>query len=175
MTKEKMQKTLEAFDRELKTIRTGRPNPSILDRVSADYYGVQTPIKNMANISILDGRSIEIKPFDKGSIKLIEKAIQDSDLGFTPNNDGTRILINVPELTKERREQLAKLVKKQAEEAKVSVRNIRRDEMELIKKLDGGSEDEKKKLQDDIQKITDEFIKKIDELSANKEKEILTI
>ncbi|MCE2929636.1 MAG: ribosome recycling factor [Candidatus Caenarcaniphilales bacterium] len=170
-----MNKALEALDRELKTIRTGRANPAILDRISADYYGTQTPIKNMANIGIVDGRTIEIKPFDKGALKAMEKAIQDSDLGLTPTNDGSRLLISIPDLTKERRQELAKLVKKQSEEAKVAMRNIRRDEMDEIKKIEAGSEDEKKKLQDDVQKITDDFIKKIDEMASAKEKEILTI
>lgn len=173
--KDRMNKALEALDRELKTIRTGRANPSILDRISADYYGTQTPIKSMANIGIIDGRTIEIKPFDKSSLKAMEKAIQDSDLGLTPTNDGSRLLISIPDLTKERRQELAKLVKKQAEEAKVVIRNIRRDEMDEIKKIDVGSEDEKKKQQDDVQKITDDFIKKIDEMASAKEKEILTI
>jgi ribosome recycling factor len=173
--KDRMNKALEALDRELKTIRTGRANPAILDRISADYYGTQTPIKNMANIGIVDGRTIEIKPFDKGALKAMEKAIQDSDLGLTPTNDGSRLLISIPDLTKERRQELAKLVKKQSEEAKVAMRNIRRDEMDEIKKIEAGSEDEKKKLQDDVQKITDDFIKKIDEMASAKEKEILTI
>jgi ribosome recycling factor len=123
--KDRMNKALEALDRELKTIRTGRANPAILDRISADYYGTQTPIKNMANIGIVDGRTIEIKPFDKGSLKAMEKAIQDSDLGLTPTNDGSRLLISIPDLTKERRQELAKLVKKKQSEKELAYRKSR--------------------------------------------------
>lgn len=172
---QRMQKALEALEKEFLTIRTGRANPTILDRVHADYYGSQTPIKSMANISVTDGRTLEIKPFDKSALKAIEKAIQDSDLGLTPTNDGNRLLINIPELTKERRMELAKIVGKEAEKSKVVVRNIRRDAMDDIKKSNQGSEDEKKKIQDEIQKTTDNFIAKIDKLAEAKEKEIMTI
>ena len=129
----------------------------------------------MANISIIDGRTLEVKPFDKSALKDIEKGIQDSDLGLTPTNDGSRLIIAIPDLTAERRKELAKLVKKEAENAKVAVRNIRRDEMDKIKKDDEGSEDDKKKAQDDVQKKTDDFVKKIDDVASAKEKEILTI
>jgi len=173
--KQRMQKAIEALEKELMTIRTGRANPTILDRVNASYYGTPTLVKNMANISISDGRTLEIKPFDKGCLKDIEKAITDSDLGLTPTNDGNRILIQIPELTKERREQLVKVVKKESENTKVGIRNIRRDDMDRLKKLDQISEDEKKKQQDEVQKITDNFIKKVDDLCAAKEKELITI
>lgn len=172
--KERMQKALESLEKELMTIRTGRANPGILDRISANYYGTPTPVKTMANIGIVDGRTIEIKPFDKSSLKDIEKAITDSDLGLTPTNDGNRILISIPDLTGERRKELAAHVRKEAEGARVVIRNIRRDEMDKAKAAEG-SEDEKKKLQDQVQKTTDDFIKQVDALSAAKEKEVTTI
>lgn len=172
--KERMQKALENLEKELMTIRTGRANPGILDRISANYYGTPTPVKTMANIGIVDGRTIEIKPFDKSSLKDIEKAITDSDLGLTPTNDGNRILISIPDLTGERRKELATMVRKEAENARVVIRNIRRDEMDKAKAAEG-SEDDKKKLQDQVQKTTDDFIKQVDALSAAKEKEVTTI
>lgn len=174
-TKSKMEKALDALERELQSIRTGRANPTILDRVNADYYGTPSPIKNMANISVQDGRTIVINPFDKSSLKDIEKAIHDSDLGLTPNNDGSRILITIPELTGERRKELAKLVHQEAEKAKVSIRNLRRDAMESVKKSTEGSEDDRKRDQDEIQKLTDSFIKQVDEVSNKKEQEILKV
>ncbi len=174
-TKEKMHKAIEVLEKELMSIRTGRANPGILDRISANYYGTQTLIKNMANISVTDGRTLVIMPFDKSAMKDIEKSIQDSDLGLTPNNDGTRILITIPELTGDRRKELAKLVSQEAERAKVAVRNLRRDAMDSIKKSTEGSEDDKKRHQDEIQKITDDHIKQIDEIAQAKEKEILTV
>jgi len=172
---QRMNKAVEALEREFSTIRTGRANPGMLDRINVDYYGASTPIKNMANISVTDGRTLIILPFDSSAMKEMERAIQESDLGLTPNNDGKRLLIVVPELTKERRAELAKLVKKEAENAKVAVRNIRRDEMDKIKKSTEGSEDERKDQQESVQKTTDEFIKKVDEIATNKEKEIMTI
>lgn len=172
--KERMQKALENLEKELMTIRTGRANPGILDRISANYYGTPTPVKTMANIGIVDGRTIEIKPFDKSSLKDIEKAITDSDLGLTPTNDGNRLLISIPELTGERRKEMAAQVRKDAEGTRVVIRNIRRDEMDKAKAAEG-SEDDKKKLQDQVQKTTDDFIKQVDALSAAKEKEVTTI
>lgn len=172
---QRMNKAIEALERELSSIRTGRANPGMLDRVQADYYGTPTPLKNMANISVTDGRTLIIQPFDVSAIKEMEKAIQESDLGLTPNNDGKRLLIVVPELTKERRAELAKLVKKEAENAKVAIRNIRRDEMDKIKKSTDGSEDERKDQQDQVQKKTDDYVKKIDDIANAKEKEITTI
>jgi len=171
----KMKKAIESLEKEFLSIRTGRANPGMLDKVHADYYGSQTQIKNMANIATLDGRTLEIKPFDKGLLKAIEKSILDSNLGLTPTNDGSRLLIMVPELTKERRIQLAKQVKEESEKAKVVVRNIRRDEMDKIKKLTEGSEDDKKRKQEEVEKITSDFIKKIDTATEQKEKEILTL
>lgn len=171
----KMKKAVEALEREFSTIRTGRANPGILDRVSADYYGSKTLVKNMANISIADGRTLYVQPFDKSSLKDIEKAIQDSDLGFTPTNDGNKLIISIPELTKQRREELAKIIRKEAENAKVSIRNIRRDAIDTIKKQTDNSEDERRKQQDDIQKQTDKFVNQVDSLATAKEKEIMTI
>ena len=172
---QRMNKAVEALEREFSTIRTGRANPGMLDRVNVDYYGTPTPIKNMANISVTDGRTLIIMPFDTSVMKEMERGIQESDLGLTPNNDGKRLLIVVPELTKERRAELAKLVKKEAENAKVAIRNIRRDEMDKIKKSTEGSEDERKDQQAQVQKSTDGFVKKIDDTAAAKEKEITTI
>lgn len=174
-SKEKMTKAVEALERELQNIRTGRANPTLLDRVNADYYGTPTPIKGMANINVQDGRTIVVVPFDKSSLKDIEKAINESDLNLNPNNDGNRILITIPELTGERRKELAKQVGQEAEKAKVSVRNIRRDAMDEVKKSDEGSEDDKKRDQEEVQKITDDFIKRIETIAAAKEKEILTV
>jgi ribosome recycling factor len=173
--KARMKKAVESFEKELATIRTGRANPTVLDRVQAEYYGIKTPLNAMANIITIDGRTLEVKPFDKSALKDIEKAITDSDLGFTPTNDGNRILISIPELTAQRRQELVKVVKKEAENSKVVIRNIRRDEMDKIKKDDSLTEDDKKKEQDDIQKATDEFVKKIDDVATAKEKELLTI
>lgn len=173
--KEKMQKALDALDVELKAIRTGRANPTILDKVHADYYGTRTPVKNMANISVSEGRTLVVQPFDRGSLKDIEKAIIDSGLGLTPSNDGNRILITMPELTGDRRKELAKMVGAEGEKAKVSIRNLRRDAMDFVKKSKEGSEDDKKRQQDEIQKATDDYIKKIDDMVAAKEKEILNV
>ena len=171
----RMQKAVEALEKELSTIRTGRANPSILDRVQAEYYGSKAAINTMANIIIVDGRTLEVKPFDKTALKDIEKAIQESDLGLTPTNDGNRLLISIPELTQERREELVKVVKKEAENSKISIRNVRRDEMDKIKKDDSLTEDDKKKAQDDVQKSTDSYVKKIDDVATSKEKELMTI
>lgn len=172
---QRMQKAVESLEKELATIRTGRANPSILERVTAEYYGTPTPLNAMANIIIVDGRTLEVKPFDKSALKDIEKGITDSDLGLTPTNDGNRILISIPELTAERRQDLVKLVKKEAENSKVAIRNIRRDEMDKIKKDDSLTEDDKKADQDAVQKATDNFVKKIDDVAAAKEKELTTI
>lgn len=174
-TRGKMDKAIEALERELQSIRTGRANPTVLDRVQADYYGTPSPIKNMANVSVQDGRTLVITPFDKSSLKDIEKAIHESDLGLAPNNDGNRILITIPELTGERRKELAKLVGQEAEKAKVSVRNARRDAMDAVKKDTELSEDEKKREQDEVQKLTDQFTKKIDDVAKAKEDEILRV
>jgi ribosome recycling factor len=172
---ERMRKSIEALAKEFQTIRTGRANPSILDRIQANYYGTLTPIKNMSNISIIDGRTLAIIPFDRAALKEIEKAIQESDLGLSPTNDGSKLLIIIPELTQERRKELAKLVHKESEEMKVSIRNIRREALDRNKKDDGATEDDKRKYQDDVQKLTDKYISEIDKIAKAKEEEIMKI
>lgn len=171
---EEMKKGVAHVQKELQAVRTGRANAALLDRVLVDYYGSPTPIKQLANISTPDGRSLVIQPYDKSAIKEIEIAISKSDIGLTPTNDGNVVRISVPTLTEERRKDLVKLIKKFSEDGKVHIRNARRDGLESLKKL-GISEDESKKQQDLIQKITDKCTKEIDELAASKEKEVLTV
>ncbi len=173
-----MQKAIESTQRNFNTIRTGRANASLLDRVMVEYYGTPTSLKSLANINTPDASTITIQPYDKGSLNLIEKAIQMSDIGLTPNNDGQLIRLNIPPLTSERRKELVKMAGKMAEEGKVSVRNIRRDAVDSVRKQEKNSElseDEAKDLQDKIQKLTDKYIAKVDELLAEKEKDITTI
>lgn len=172
---ERMNKAIESYERDLATVRTGRANPSMLDRVHINYYGEPTPINQTASISVQEGRQLVIKPYDNSIMKDIEHAILESDLGLNPQNDGTVIRLNVPALTEERRKEFVKQVKKYAENAKVAIRNIRRDANDDIKKLSDISEDEKKRAQEDIQKQTDSFTKKIDEIAAVKEKDIMTV
>lgn len=171
---ERMTKTIESFKRDLTTVRTGRANPAMLDRVMVEYYGSPTPINQMAGISVVEGRQLVIKPYDKSVIKDIEHGIYEAELGLTPQNDGEIIRIMVPALTEERRKEFAKQVWKFAESAKVSIRNIRRDSNDEIKKVDG-SEDEIKAGQEKVQKLTDKFVKEIDEIAKVKEKEIMTV
>jgi ribosome recycling factor len=176
--KERMAKTIEATQRDFNTIRTGRANSSLLDRVMIDYYGSETPLKSLATISTPDSTTITIQPYDKGSMAQIEKAIMQSDIGLTPNNDGQVIRLNIPPLTEQRRKEMVKMVGKLAEEGKVGIRNIRRDAIDAIRKQEKShdlSEDESRSLQDDIQKVTDEFTAKVDELLAIKEKDITTV
>ncbi len=173
-----MRKSVEAAQRNFNTIRTGRANTSLLDRLTVEYYGAETPLKSMATISTPDSQTIAIQPFDLSSLGLIEKAISISDLGFTPNNDGKIIRINIPPLTEERRKEFCKLASKYAEEAKVALRNIRRDAIERIKKSEKESdvsEDESRDKQDNVQKLTDKFIKEIERNLSDKEKEILKV
>ncbi len=172
---ERMDKAIESYERDLSTVRTGRANPTMLDRVQFDYYGTPTPINQMASISVQEGRQLVIKPYDTSTMKDIEHAILESDLGLNPQNDGSVIRLNVPALTEERRKEFVKQVKKYAENAKVAIRNIRRDANDDIKKLSDVSEDEKKRGQEDIQKQTDRYTKKIDEIAAVKEKDIMTV
>ena len=174
---DKMKKTLGSFEAELATIRAGRANPHILDKLTVDYYGSPTPIQQVANVTVPEARMIQIQPWEGSLIKKIEKAILASDLGLNPNNDGKVIRLVFPELTEERRKQLVKDVKKKGEGAKVAVRNIRRDANDSFKKLvkQDVSEDEVKDLNDQIQKLTDKFIKDIDVVVENKSKEILTV
>lgn len=175
-TKERMAKTISALENELKRIRTGRASLSLLDGIRVDYYGTQTPLNQMASLSVPESRLIVIQPWDVSAIKEIEKAILKSDLGLTPSSDGKLIRISIPPLTEERRKELVKVVSKMCEEHKVATRNIRRDANELLKgfKKDGDiAEDDAFKAQDQVQKVTDEFIAKIDVIYKNKEKEIL--
>ena len=174
---EKMQKTLKNLDGELGTIRAGRANPKVLDRIFVDYYGSPTPLQQVANISVPEPRLIQIQPWEKKMIKEIEKAIQLSDLGINPTNDGSVVRLVFPELTEERRKDLAKDVKKKGEAAKVAIRNIRRDGNDAFKKLKGTeiSEDEIKDLEDELQKITDKYIKDVDNAVDVKSKEVMTV
>ena len=175
-TRESMGKSIEALERELKRVRTGRASLSILDGIKVDYYGTLTPLNQMATLAVPESRLITIQPWDVSVIQDVEKAILKSDLGLTPSNDGKILRISIPPLTEERRKELVKMVHKMCEDHKVSVRNTRRDSNELLKSLkkDGDiSEDEAFKAQDEVQKITDEHIKLIDECFTKKEKEIL--
>lgn len=173
-----MQKALEATQSAFNTIRTGRASASLLDRIDVDYYGSPTPLKSLANISTPDASTITVQPYDPGSVGLIERAISMSDLGLTPNNDGSVVRLNIPPLTGERRKELAKRVSALAEDGKVSVRNIRRDAIDSIRKQEKSSdisEDESRDLQDDVQKLTDKYTKKVDEAFKAKEQDILTV
>ena len=176
--KEKMQKTSGVLQAELRSIRAGRANPQLLDRVMVDYYGTQTPLPQMGNVTSPEPRMLVINVWDQKALPLVEKAIQKSDLGLNPSNDGKVIRLLIPELTEERRKDLNKQVHKVAEEAKVAVRAIRRDAMEQIKKLekDGKiTEDEQTKAEKKMQEATDDAIKSVDELAAKKEKEIMEV
>ncbi|TYI00523.1 hypothetical protein ES332_A11G140000v1 [Gossypium tomentosum] len=176
--KERMEKTIETVRANFNSIRTGRANPSMLDKVEVEYYGTPVSLKSIAQISTPESSSLLIQPFDKSSLKAIEKAIVNSDLGMTPNNDGEVIRLSLPQLTTERRKELSKVVAKQAEEGKVAVRNIRRDALKAYEKLEKEkklSEDNVKDLSSDLQKLTDEYMKKIDSVYKQKEKELLTV
>jgi ribosome recycling factor len=174
---ERMSKSVEALFRQFQTVRTGRANPSLLDRLEVDYYGSPTPLKSLANVSTPDGRSLVIQPYDKGALKEIEQAIHKSDLGLTPNNDGSLVRINIPVLTEERRKELTKLVRKYAEEQKVAIRNIRRDGADELKKLKEAhvSEDEIKRQEEALQKLTDKYVKEIDKCAQDKEAEVMEV
>lgn len=174
---EKMTKTMANLDGELGAIRAGRANPNVLNRIMVDYYGTPTPIQQVANVSVPEARMIQIQPWDKSMIKAITKAIQTSDLGINPNNDGSVIRLVFPELTEERRKELQKDVKKKGEAAKVAIRNIRRDGNDSLKKLKGTevSEDEIKDMEDDLQKMTDKFVKEVDKAVEVKSKEVMTV
>lgn len=175
---EKMEKSINAMMDEFASIRAGRANPHVLDKIKVDYYGTPTPIQQVGNISVPEARMIVIQPWEKSLIKAIEKAIQASDLGINPSNDGSVIRLVFPELTEDRRKELAKDVKKKGEAAKVAVRNIRRDANEAFKKQEKNneiSEDDLKDATEQIQKITDKAIEKIDKAVENKTKEILTV
>ncbi|TVP56132.1 MAG: ribosome recycling factor [Nodularia sp. (in: Bacteria)] len=173
-----MQKTVEATQRAFNTIRTGRANASLLDKVSVDYYGSPTPLKSLANISTPESTTILIQPYDKGSLNVVEKAISLSDIGLTPSNDGSVIRLNIPPLTSDRRKDLVKIAAKYAEEGRVAIRNIRRDVQDSIRKEEKASEiseDESKDQQDKLQKLTNKYTARIDDLLAEKEKDITTV
>ena len=174
--KDKMEKAIEHYRQEVSFIRTGRASTHILNSVKVDYYGVPTPLNNVANITIPEAQLISIQPFDPSSIELIEKAITESDIGLTPNNDGNIIRLNIPTLTEDRRKELVKQVHKIIEEGKISIRNIRRDANEQLKKLEKShdlSEDNLKRELDNIQELTNQRISSLDEIQKNKEKELL--
>lgn len=175
---EKMEKTMKNLDEEYSSIRAGRANPHVLDKLRVDYYGTPTPIQNVANVSVPEARMIQIQPWEASMVKEIEKAILTSDIGINPTNDGKLIRLVFPELTEERRKELAKDIKKKGENAKVAIRNIRRDAMDQFKKMGKTqdiSEDEIKDLEDGAQKLTDQFVAKIDQAVDAKSKEILTV
>ena len=175
---EKMDKTIEALKRDLASSRTGRASTTLLDRISVDYYGTPTPVKQVANVSAPEPRLITIVPWERKMLGDIERAILKSDLGLNPNNDGTMIRLEIPQLTEERRKELSKKVSKDAEDSKVVIRNIRRDANDAIKKMEKKkeiTEDDSKEAQENIQKLTDKKIKLIDEIKAKKEKEVMEV
>ena len=177
-TEEKMTKSIDALEREYKSIRAGRANAAVLDRVNVDYYGVPTPVQQMAAVSVPEPRTLLITPWDKTTLKDIEKAILTSEIGINPQNDGTCIRLNFPPLTEERRKEIVKDIRKKGEEAKVAVRNQRRDaldKLKALKKNNAITEDDESNGEKKIQNLTDKFCKEIDELSSIKEKEIMEI
>ncbi|MDF2962585.1 MAG: ribosome recycling factor [Paenibacillus sp.] len=174
---DRMEKAIGSLKKELSSLRAGRATPALLDRIQVEYYGAMTPVSQLANINTPDSRTLMIQPWDKSSVAAIEKAIMKSDLGLTPSNDGSMIRIVIPALTEERRSELVKMTRKFGEEAKVAIRNVRRDANDDIKKLEknGISEDESRKHQEDIQKFTDKYIGEVEKVLAAKEKEIMEV
>jgi len=175
---DRMKKSVEALDKELDTIRAGRANPKVLDRIMVDYYGTPTPVNQVGNVSVPEPRLIQIQPYDASTLKDVEKAILSSDLGINPSNDGKVIRLVFPELTEDRRKALAKDVKKKGEDAKVAMRNIRRDAMEALKKQQKSgdlTEDDLKDLEKEVQKLTDDHISELEKRVEAKNKEILTV
>lgn len=173
-----MKKAIESVQRSFNTIRTGRANSSLLDKISVEYYGTPTPLKQLANINTPDSSTIQIQPYDRSSLATIEKAISLSDIGLTPNNDGSSIRLNIPPLTSDRRKELVKLAAKYSEEGKISIRNIRRDAIDTVKKQEKDkdvAEDTARDLQDKIQKLTDKYIVEVERVLAEKEKDIMTV
>jgi ribosome recycling factor len=174
----RMDKSIEATRHEFNTVRTGRASAALLDRITIDYYGQQTPLKQLATVNAPEARLLTVQPFDPGSIKQIERAIQESDLGLTPSNDGKIVRLPIPQLTEERRKELVKVVRQMAEEGRVAVRNIRRDAMHHLKEAVHEGEigdDEERRAEDRVQKLTDEHVKSIDELLKHKEAEIMEV
>ena len=177
-SEERMEKAIATLDREFGRLRTGRASTNLVDNIKVDYYGTPTPISQLASVAVPDSRTITIQPWDRGAFGGVEKAILKSDLGLTPVNDGKIIRISIPPLTEERRKELGKVARKYGEEAKVAVRNVRRDANDQLKKLEKDkaiSEDELKKATDDVQKLTDKFVAKVDEKCQAKEKEIMDL
>ena len=176
--KRRMDKSIESTHHEFNSIRTGRASPALLDRISIDYYGTPTPLKSLASISAPEARLLVVQPFDPGAIKNIERAVQESDLGLTPSNDGKVVRLPIPQLTEERRKDLVKVVRRVAEDGKVAIRNVRRDVMQHLKELvvngDVG-DDEERRAEQQVQKITDEHTKSIDDLLKVKEAEIMEV
>ena len=174
----RMQKSIDSLEKDFSRLRTGRASTALVDNIRVEYYGTPTPLNQVASVSIPDSRTISISPWDRNAFSNIEKAIMKSDLGLTPINDGRAIRINIPPLTEERRKDLVKMAKKYTEEAKVAIRNVRRDVNEALKKMQAAkeiSEDDLHKAQDEVQKTTDDFVKKADTVLAEKEKEIMEI
>jgi ribosome recycling factor len=175
---EKMKKSIEVFRTDLAGMKAGRATPALLDKIRVDYYGTPSPIKQVAAVEVSDSRTLTIKPYERNMIKAIEKAIQQSDLGINPNNDGIVIRLQIPAMTEDRRKEMVKVVHKRTEEERVVIRNIRRDANEHLKKEEKAktiSEDESKRAQDEIQKLTDKLMKEVDQVMALKEKEIMEV
>jgi len=175
---QKMQKSIEAFKANLAKIRTGRANPGILEHIMVDYYGNPTPISQVANLGLADARTINVTPWEKNMVAVVEKAIRDSDLGLNPATQGAVIRVPMPPLTEERRKELTKVVKSEGEETKIAIRNLRRDANEHLKRLVKDkeiSEDEERRAQDEIQKLTDRYVADVDKLVLEKDKEIMTV
>jgi ribosome recycling factor len=173
-----MQKSIETLKNDLAKVRTGRAHVGILDHVTVDYYGAETALSQVANVNLIDARTIGVQPFEKKMIPVIEKAIREADLGLNPSTQGDMIRVPTPPLTEERRKEMVKLVKTEGEDAKIAIRNIRRDANESLKKLlkdKACSEDDERRAQDDVQKLTDKFVLEVDKLLAEKEKEVLTV
>jgi ribosome recycling factor len=174
----RMDKSIEATRSEFNTVRTGRASAALLDRITIDYYGTPTPLKNMASISVPEARLLTVQPYDPTQLKVVEKAIQESDLGLTPSNDGKTIRLPIPQLTEERRKELVKLVRRYAEDGKVAIRNVRRDVMHHLKELAANGDvgdDEERRGETQVQKLTDEHVERIDELLGHKEAEIMEV
>lgn len=177
-TDQKMQKSIEALKADLAKVRTGRAHPGILDHIQVDYYGNPTMLTQVANVTLIDARTIGVQPWEKKMVAVVEKAIRESDLGLNPSTQGDMIRVPTPPLTEERRKEMVKLAKNEAEDAKIAIRNIRRDANEALKRLlkdKACSEDDERRAQEEIQKLTDKFVSDIDKLVAEKEKEILTV
>ena len=177
-TERKMDSSINALKRELSTIRTGRATPALIENVAVDYYGVSTPLNQIASISAPDARAIMVQPWDKQALQEIEKSLIKSDMGFNPSNDGTTITVPIPPLTQERRQEMVRLLKRKLEESKVSIRNVRRDGIDSVRKLERAksiSQDENRRTQDQLQKSTDDHVKVVEELGVGKETEIMQV